>query len=297
MQVVRRLDIRTCVAIGLVHLFVILSPVLFLGSHMSLATWVTVTLTILLGWLYTSPGVTVGFHRLETHHSFKCGPMVYWYFVIGGLASLQGTFKTWRERHLEHHRKSDQPGDPHSPVSTGSFWNRIGAFWYAHMGWLLVKRPSIPQPLQVRLLATLVVTIGITIPCMVLLFMMGPMGILMGLTASAIRIFIVWHFTWAINSVTHSFGERSFETPDNSRNSRICAILGWGEGWHNNHHAFPRSAFHGLGARQFDPSSWIIRKLERYRLAWDVVRYRSDYIASEAKKLKERANSNKRVYV
>jgi len=234
----------------------------------------------------TGLGVTVGFHRLFTHRSFKTGPVLR--FVLGALgsAAIEGPLIEWVSNHRKHHQHSDEPGDPHSPHQHGR--GPIGAvrgLAHAHVGWILggdalatperYAKDLLDDPVArtVDRLFVLWVLAGLAVP-----FALGAAltGTLAGaLTAllwgGAVRIFLLHHATFSINSLCHFFGRRPYRTGDESRNLAWLALPTLGEAWHNNHHAFPAAARHGQTRWQLDPSWWTIRTLARLGLAWDVV--------------------------
>ena len=212
-------------------------------------------------------GVTVGYHRMLTHRSFQPHPVVKFIFLAFGSMAVEGPALEWAATHIKHHAHSDREGDPHSPVE---------GFWHAHMGWLFNRsfadpniycRNLVKDPIVVFVSRTFIfwVILSLAIPFAI----GGWTGLLWG---GLVRIFLTHHITWSVNSVCHTFGKREFETRDQSRNEWIVGLLGLGEGWHNNHHAFPRSAFHGLHWWQFDLSGYVIWTLERVGLASDVYR-------------------------
>ena len=232
-------------------------------------------------------GVTVGFHRLLTHRAFKTRPAVRGALAILGSAAVEGPVIEWVANHRKHHAFADQEGDPHSPhVGHGTGWRgALRGLWHAHLGW--VFRPGVADPKRYApdLLADrLIVFVDGTFVLWVLLGLAIPFGIGMAVGGSvaaglsgllwggAIRMLVLHHVTFSINSLCHVFGRRDYDTRDESRNLAWLAPLSFGEAWHNNHHAFPTSATHGLGRRQFDPSALVIGGLERAGLAWDVVR-------------------------
>ena len=236
----------------------------------------------------TGIGITVGFHRLFTHRSFKTGPAVR--LILGGLgsAAIEGPLIEWVSNHRMHHRFSDRSGDPHSPhVDHGSGW--VGAFRglaHAHLGWLLrATNTACPERYTPDLLADPMLRwIDRTFPLWVLAGLAVPFGLGVALTGTivggltgllwggAVRILLLHHATFSVNSLCHFFGRSPFATGDHSRNLAWLALPTLGEAWHNNHHAFPTSARHGLTRWQLDPSAWLISGLERTGLAWDVVR-------------------------
>jgi stearoyl-CoA desaturase (delta-9 desaturase) len=212
-------------------------------------------------------GVTVGYHRMLTHRSFRPHPVVKFIFLVLGSMAVEGPALEWAATHIKHHAHSDREGDPHSPVE---------GFWHAHMGWMFNRsfadpnvycRNLVKDPIVVFVSRTFIlwVILSLAIPFAI----GGWTGLLWG---GLVRIFFTHHITWSVNSVCHTFGKREFETRDQSRNEWIVGLLGLGEGWHNNHHAFPRSAFHGLHWWQFDLSGYVIWTLERIGLVRDVYR-------------------------
>jgi stearoyl-CoA desaturase (delta-9 desaturase) len=181
--------------------------------------------------------------------------------------ALEGPAIEWAATHLKHHAKADMAGDPHSPLE---------GFFHAHLGWLFRDRiiiggawarPFADDPVARFVSKTFVVwaALGLVIPFAV----DGWRGLLWG---GAVRIFLLHHVTWSVNSVCHTFGKKAYATPDESRNEWVVGLIGLGEGWHNNHHAAPRSAFHGFHWWQFDLSGLMIRALARLGLVHDVVR-------------------------
>jgi len=212
-------------------------------------------------------GVTVGFHRMLTHRSFHPHPVVKSILLAFGSMAVEGPALEWAATHIKHHGHSDRDGDPHSPVE---------GFWHAHMGWMFNRSPADPNVYCRNLVKDpIVVFVSRTFILWVVLSLVIPFaiggwtGLLWG---GLVRIFLTHHITWSVNSVCHTFGKREFETRDQSRNEWIVGLLGFGEGWHNNHHAFPRSAFHGLHWWQFDLSGYVIWTLERMNLISDVYR-------------------------
>jgi stearoyl-CoA desaturase (Delta-9 desaturase) len=232
---------------------------------------------ILLLALYTATalGVTAGFHRMLTHRSFEAHPVVKALFLILGSMALEGPAIGWAADHTKHHAFSDQEGDPHSPLE---------GFFHAHIGWMWNHKASDPavyckhlltDRLVVAISRTFVIwgALGLVIPCAIGGLVGGWMGAVTGLVwGGLVRICLAHHVTWSVNSVCHTFGKRAFVTRDRSRNEWIVGLLAFGEGWHNNHHAFPRSAFHGLRWWQFDLAGYTIWLLERLHLASHVYR-------------------------
>jgi stearoyl-CoA desaturase (delta-9 desaturase) len=241
-----------------------------------------------ISYLLTVVGITVGYHRLFTHRSFKTGRALRALFAVLGSAAVEGPVIEWVATHRKHHRFSDVAGDPHSPhTDQGVGWRgAIRGLFHAHVGWMFrgVDRAN-PQRYAKDLLADpllravdrmflLWVVVGLAFPFGLGVALTG--SIIGGLTGllwgGAVRILFLHHATFSINSLCHFFGRRRFPTGDQSRNLAWLALPTFGEAWHNNHHAFPTSAHHGLTRWQLDPGGWLIDALERVGLAWDVVR-------------------------
>jgi stearoyl-CoA desaturase (Delta-9 desaturase) len=233
-------------------------------------------------------GVTVGFHRLLTHRSFKTTRPVRALFAVLGSMAIEGPVIEWVSTHRKHHRFSDEDGDPHSPHGQEETGLRgtLRGLGHAHIGWIFrgVDMAN-PERYSKDLLADRDIRfIDRTFPLWAVLGLMFPFGLGMALTGTlaggltgllwggAVRLFLLHHVTYSINSLCHFFGRKEFPTGDESRNLAWLAPLSFGEAWHNNHHAFPTSARHGLGRFQLDPGAWLISGLELCGLAWDVVR-------------------------
>ena len=245
-----------------------------------------IDLALLFGmYVLTGLGVTVGYHRLLTHRAFQTHPWVERTFAVLGSMSVQGSVLDWVADHRKHHAHADAEGDPHSPhVGHGT---GLKGLWHAHTGWLLETQGQADWKRYARDLYDDpgMRKIGKRFPWLVLVTLVVPtvLGfVLHGFTAGGalrgyvwgglVRIFLVHHVTWSINSVCHFFGTRRFDTDDESRNVFWLALPSFGESWHHNHHAFPRSARHGLRWWEIDISALLIRGLERTGLAWNVVR-------------------------
>jgi stearoyl-CoA desaturase (Delta-9 desaturase) len=236
----------------------------------------------------TGVGVTVGFHRLLTHRSFKTSAALKALLAALGSAAIEGPVIEWVSNHRKHHQYSDQPGDPHSPhVDRGSGWSgAVHGLFHAHVGWIFAggaladeeryAKDLIADPVVRFIDRTFVVWVlaGLAFPFTLGYALTGSLvGGLMGLLwGGAVRIVCLHHATFSINSLCHYFGKRGYETHDQSRNNVWLALPTLGEAWHNNHHAFPTSARHGLRWWQLDPSGWLIGAMERVGLVWDVVR-------------------------
>jgi stearoyl-CoA desaturase (delta-9 desaturase) len=243
-------------------------------------------------------GVTVGFHRLLTHRSFKTSSGMRGLFAVLGTMSVEGPVISWVADHRKHHAYSDRLGDPHSPhVDSGGGWQgALRGLAHAHVGWLFdhTQRGS-RERFAPDLLADPVINfvdktfilwslVGLAIPfgLGVLIGGTAAAGLEAMLWAGAVRIFVLHHVTYSINSLCHFFGRRRFDTGDHSHNLSWLAPLSFGEAWHNNHHAFPTSAFHGMTRREIDLSGLTIAGLEHLGLVWDVQRISPDRQASKA---------------
>ncbi len=251
----------------------------------------------LLGGMYfaTALGISVGYHRFFTHRSFKTPrPMAAILAALGSMA-VEGPVLQWVAVHRCHHQHSDDHDDPHSPHTHGtSLWGIVRGMWHAHMGWLLRARPcglaryvrDLRKDPLVRRMSQLFpvwVLLGLLIPAALGgLLTLSWTGVLLGfIWGGLVRIFLVHHVTWSINSVCHIWGTRPFHNHDESRNNAIFGVLALGEGWHNNHHAFPTSARHGLRWWQFDVTYLIIWAMSKIGLARDVRIPSRDRIAAK----------------
>jgi stearoyl-CoA desaturase (Delta-9 desaturase) len=252
--------------------------------------WVDASDLIAFGVMYLIAGfgVTVGFHRLLTHRSFQTYKPVEYAFAAAGSMALQGPVIDWVADHRKHHAHADEEGDPHSPhVDFEDGWRgALRGLFHAHMGWLFVtqgqarRRKYAPDLVEDRGMRALsrsflwLVLLGLAIPFLVGLALDGTLaGALSALLwGGLVRIFLQHHITWSINSVCHFFGRRRFDIEDQSTNVFWLALLSFGESWHHNHHAFPRSARHGLRWWEIDVSALLIGALERLGLAWNVTR-------------------------
>ena len=230
-------------------------------------SWKALIATVFLYWLATGLGISMGYHRLHTHRSYKVPRWMEYFFAVCGTLTLEGGPIFWTAIHRIHHQRSDQPGDPHSP--------REGA-WWAHVGWILVGETKhnntmllgkyAPDLAKDRFYVWLndyhwVPNVALA----VLLYAVGGLPFL--LWAGFFRIVFGLHATWLVNSATHMWGGRRFATRDDSRNNWWVALMSFGEGWHNNHHAHPTSARHGLAWYEFDPSWLQIKLLKKLGLA------------------------------
>lgn len=242
-------------------------------------------LGLLLGmYLATALGITVGFHRLFVHRSFETYTWVKVVFGVLGSMALQGSLFKWVAYHRRHHQHSDTPNDPHTPHHAGSgILGVVRGAWHAHVGWFFqadppdladyVKDLSKSRALRVvNALWPLWVVLGLVIPGLIGgLVKMSWLGVWTGMIwGGLVRLFLVHHVTWSVNSACHLWGMRPYRSTDESRNNMVFGLLALGEGWHNAHHAFPTSARHGLSWWQVDASYYLIRLMSWVGLAWDV---------------------------
>jgi stearoyl-CoA desaturase (delta-9 desaturase) len=238
-------------------------------------------------YVLTILGVTIGFHRYLTHRAFQTSkPMEYLLAVLGSMA-IEGPVVNWVADHRKHHAHTDVDGDPHSPHGHGSgLAGTIKGLWHAHVGWLwedhgIVERTKYARDLVedrgmriINLSFGPLVALSLAIPFFLGWAIGGTLhaGLTAFLWGGLVRVFLLHHMTWSINSICHFFGRRRFATTDQSTNVFWLALPSFGEAWHHNHHAFPRSAFHGLRKREIDPAGWVIVALEKLGLVWNVVR-------------------------
>jgi stearoyl-CoA desaturase (delta-9 desaturase) len=249
-------------------------------------------------YLLTAIGITVGFHRLLTHRSFQTSkPTEYTFAVLGSMA-VQGPAISWVADHRKHHAHTDEEGDPHSPHvgHDGGVRGVLAGLWHAHSGWLMSTQgradwkryaADLYEDRGMRTISRQFVPLvlaSLAIPALAGYIVSGTLagaatGLLWG---GLVRIFFVHHVTWSVNSVCHYFGTRRFDTDDHSTNVFWLALPSLGESWHHNHHAFPRSAVHGLRRWEIDPSALIIGAMEKLGLAWNVVRISPERQAQRA---------------
>ena len=235
-------------------------------------------------FLVSGFGITVGFHRMLTHHSFHPNRTLKIGLTIAGSMAFEGGPIGWVSDHRCHHRFSDRSGDPHSPVvAEGDVPARARGLAHAHVGWLFAHAASPdryardvradPDLLVINRLFPLWCALSLALP-FGLAYILGS-GLDAGLSAlvwaGGVRIFVLHHITWSINSICHALGTHPFRTRDRSGNVAVLALVSFGESWHNGHHALPRSARHGLLPHQWDPSARLIRAFEQIGWATDVV--------------------------
>ena len=245
-------------------------------------SWKAFFVAIALHWVAVGWGISLGYHRLHTHQSYQCPRWLEYFLAVCGTMTLEGGPMFWVGTHRLHHAKSDQPGDPHSP--------REGVFW-SHMGWIVFGETNHNNKIMAKYAPDLARHkfywwlnkyhwVPVVLTGLALLAFGGLPFFLWGF---CLRIVYGLHCTWLINSATHIFGKRRFETTDDSRNSFILAVLTFGEGWHNNHHAHQTSARHGMMWHELD-ISWITLKLLRsVGLVWGIRLANLDQAALEQK--------------
>ena len=233
-------------------------------------TWQALGTAVVLHWMTASIGICLAYHRYLTHRSFKLRQPASFLVTLCGVLSGEGTPLQWCAVHRLHHKRSDQHGDPHSPLEGP---------WWAHFNWMLVRRSQefrdtlyrrfIPelarQPLLRFFERTFILWI---IASGVALYAVG--GLPMLLWGLCMRMVVAYHSTWFVNSATHLWGYRNYKTRDESRNLWWVAVLSYGEGWHNNHHAHPANARAGHRWWELDPTFWAIRALQLVGMAYDV---------------------------
>ena len=233
-------------------------------------SWKAFLLAMVLWWVAGGLGVGVGYHRLLTHRGYKTSKWMEYLLTVCGTLALEGGPIFWVATHRQHHQNTDKEGDPHSP--------REGGFW-AHVGWLLTGQtmhndsanllPYVPDLRKDRFHVWISRWhwVPITVLGMILLVAGGWKFLFWGIF---FRTVLGLHSTWLVNSATHMWGSRRFSTGDTSRNSFWVALLTFGEGWHNNHHAHPQSPRHGLSWYEVDLNWYVIAALRMFRIAWDV---------------------------
>jgi stearoyl-CoA desaturase (delta-9 desaturase) len=254
-----RINWLTLIVLIIFHIGAIAAPFFF--------SWKLLAVTLLLHWVAICFGIGMGYHRLHTHRSYNVPKWLEYFFAVCGTLTLEGGPIFWVATHRIHHQKSDQPGDPHSP--------RDGAGW-SHVGWIIFGEANhsntrmmsryAPDLARERFYVWLnnwhwvpLVVVGLA-----LLAWGGLPAVLWGV---CLRVIAGLHFTWLVNSATHMWGSRRFSTRDDSRNNWWVALLTFGEGWHNNHHAHPTSARHGLAWYELDITYWHIRFLKLLGIA------------------------------
>jgi stearoyl-CoA desaturase (delta-9 desaturase) len=247
-------------------------------------------------YLFTGLGVTVGYHRLFTHRSFKARRALKVVLALAGSMAVEGSLISWCATHRRHHAYSDKDGDPHSPhLDEGpGFLGVVKGLWHAHMGWLVTPQvteesrwgPDLLKDPDLRWITKMFPWIAVTsffLPAILGFVITRSLwgAVTAFVWASLVRIFMLHHVTWSINSICHFYGDRPFKSLDFSTNNWVLSIISFGESWHNNHHAFPTSARHGLGRAQVDVSAWIIAMFKGLRWAADVKMVSAKQMASK----------------
>jgi stearoyl-CoA desaturase (delta-9 desaturase) len=271
-----------------VHLLAVVLPFLGLAAAAVFVwgwgfSWVQLGLLLVM-YVLTGLGIGVGFHRLFTHRSFETNRVVQFVLAALGSMAVEGPLLFWVAQHRRHHQHSDTPDDPHSPHHHGKgVLGLLRGLWHSHLGWIFQPDPpdlphyvkDLRQSGALRAASALFpvwVAVGLLAPAGLGWLLTGAWtGALLGLLWGGLaRVFLVHHVTWSVNSVCHLWGGRPYPGSDQSRNNFVFGVLALGEGWHNNHHAFPTSARHGLRWWQVDVSYYVIRALAWLRLAWNV---------------------------
>jgi stearoyl-CoA desaturase (delta-9 desaturase) len=244
-------------------------------------SWRNLLISMALYWITVGWGISLGYHRLHTHRSYKVPLWMEYFFAVCGALTLEGGPIFWVATHRIHHQKSDQPGDPHSPHD--------GA-WWSHMGWILFGETNhnntrmmskyAPDLAKHKFYVWLnnwhwvpMVALGV--------ILLGVGGWPLMFWGVFLRVVVGLHATWLVNSATHMWGTRRFDTRDDSRNSWWVALMTFGEGWHNNHHAHPTSARHGLAWYEFDISWITLTMLKALGIAKQVRVVRIDEVLAE----------------
>jgi stearoyl-CoA desaturase (delta-9 desaturase) len=260
-----KLNWSTIIGVSLFHIAA-------LGAFFTFS-WENLAVTLVLWWIGASWGVGIGYHRLLTHRGFTTSKWMTRFLATCGTLALQSGPISWVTTHRLHHAFTDTDRDPHSP--------RNGV-WWSHIGWIftgtaqnqseatkqryspvLMKDPYLRFIDKYYYVSTIILA--------AIIFAIG--GLPMAVWAIAVRIVLSWHFTWLVNSATHIWGYRRFETRDDSRNNVLVAAVTFGEGWHNNHHAYPRSAKHGLTWKEFDINWYQLQIIEKLGLIKNVYAY------------------------
>lgn len=245
------------IQVAICHLGALLAPWYF--------SWSALGVTVALWIVSQGIGVCVGYHRLLTHRSFETSPAVRRLLALVATLALQGGPAVWVGTHRLHHRYTDSDGDPHSPRGSLLWAHALWLCFFEHLGSRRLAGDVLGDPWLRRLDQVWFV------PPMLLALILWWLGgwpfLVWGVF---VRTVFVWHATWAVNSICHRWGYRSFATRDQSYNNRWIALIAFGEGWHNNHHAFPSSARHGFSAKELDLAFWFIRGMERLGLAWNL---------------------------
>ena len=297
---VRRLDERRATLQRRLVLLVTVLP--FAGFVYAVAlNWgrgLTLGAALIAGafYVFTGLGVTIGYHRYFTHQSFETTRFLRGLLAIAGSMAVQGPVITWVADHRRHHAFADKAGDPHSPhLDEGpGLRGFLKGLWHAHMGWLFSDEQSSarrwapdllkdPMIRKIDRLFPLWIVLTFALPPLIGWAVTGTLtgAIAAGLWGSLVRVFFLHHVTWSINSICHFYGKRPFEGDDFSTNNWVLAIVSFGESWHNNHHAFPSAAVHGIDRGQIDMTGGVISLLEKLGLARNVKRVQEKQILAK----------------
>jgi stearoyl-CoA desaturase (delta-9 desaturase) len=277
-----RINWNTAIFLGFFHIGAVAAFFFF--------SWKWLLVSLFLNWVAGSLGIGIGFHRLLTHRGFQTPKWLEYLLTVCGTLALEGGAINWVVTHRIHHAFTEKPGDPHSP--------RDGV-WWSHIGWILrgtsqqhpesVMRRYAPDLMKdpVHVWLSRLYFVPLIISGLVLLALGGWTAVLW---CVFFRVVYGLHVTWLVNSATHLWGSRRFQTTDDSTNNWWVALLAWGEGWHNNHHAFPRAARHGLVWYELDVNWMGIRVLQFLRLAKSITLVSREHIeASDEYGLKKAA--------
>jgi stearoyl-CoA desaturase (delta-9 desaturase) len=268
-----RMNWPTSLVLVLFHLGAIAALFMF--------SWRNLLISMALYWITVGWGISLGYHRLHTHRSYKVPVWMEYFFAVCGALTLEGGPIFWVATHRIHHQKSDQPGDPHSPHD--------GA-WWAHVGWILwgetnhnnTKLMSKYAPDLAKHKFYVWLNNWHWVPMVALgVILLAIGGFPLMCWGIFLRVVLGLHATWLVNSATHMWGKRRFSTKDDSRNNWWVALMTFGEGWHNNHHAHPTSARHGLAWYEFDISWITLTMLKAVGLAKQVRVAKIDEVLAE----------------
>ncbi|MFC3962464.1 acyl-CoA desaturase [Nocardia jiangsuensis] len=276
-----RLQRRHFLLFDVAPIFGVVAALAFLPVH---PIGITEVALLIGGWAATGLAITVGYHRLFTHRTFRAAPSVQVVLAVLGSMAGQGGVLSWVAIHRRHHENADRDGDPHSPnLSGGGFRGRARGLLHSHFLWMRRHEyPNIvhyaPDLLKNRLLLRVSryyhwwVALGMAIPAVIggLVYQSWTGAVSGLLWGGLVRMFVLEHIIWAINSFLHMFGTMPYRARGNSRNGGVFALLSFGESWHNNHHAFPDSPSFGLQWYRLDPGYWLICLLAAAGLARDV---------------------------
>ncbi len=258
----QNLNWSTFTAIALFHVGAVAALFMF--------SWKAFFVTAFLYWVAIGLGISLGYHRLHTHRSYRTSVWMEYVLAVCGTLNLEGGPIFWVATHRIHHQKSDQPGDPHSP-NDGAFWSHVGWLLFGEVNHNNTKAMAKYAPDLAKHKFYIWLNNYHWVPLVVLAVILYAMGgapfVFWGIF---LRVTVGLHATWLVNSAAHMWGYRNFETKDESRNTWWVALVSFGEGWHNNHHAHPTSARHGLAWYEIDLSWITLNVLELFGLVSNV---------------------------